>query len=135
MFIEILALIFGGALMGVGVCLIKGKANIKKCQTYSFRLGSCLYVLGLSILASWELDDLIRDRMPDAFKYVSLNTFWAILWAGLGLSFVLDDLKKRGNTESSPKEDVNNEEKSNDSKKEKNTKSTPLLGNNNDESK
>lgn len=112
-FIEILALIFGGALMGVGVYLIKGKAKIKKCHTYSFRLGSCLYILGLSIFASCNFDDHLRDRLPDVFKYVSLNSFWSILWAGLGLSFVLDDLKKRENIDSSSKEDVNQEEKSN----------------------
>ena len=127
----------------------------------SFGFGSFLIFLGFAIFASLDLDDLIKDKSPlfiisffssiydylyefipwlfDALKYVSLNSFWSILWAGLGLSFVLDDLKKRGNTELSPKEDpkedANNEEKSNDSKEEKNTKSTPLLGNNNEERK
>ena len=100
----------GLILMIIGYCLIKGKVKIKK---YSFRLGSCLYVLGLSIFASCNFDDHLRDSLPDAFKYVSLNSFWSILWAGLGLSFVLDDLKKRGNIDSSSKEYVNKEEKSN----------------------
>lgn len=109
MFIEMLALIFGGALMGVGVCLIKCRENIKERFPYSGRVGSCLYILGLSILASWELDDLIRDRLPDAFEYVSLNTFWAILWAGIGLSFVLEDLKKVWNTKPNQKKPEKNE--------------------------
>lgn len=107
MFIEMLALIFGGALMGVGVCLIKCRENIKERFPYSGRVGSCLYILGLSILASWHLDKLIGDRLPDVFKYVSLNSFWSILWAGLGLSFVLDDLKKRWGIDSSHEKATN----------------------------
>lgn len=151
MFLEIFgSVILGCALMLFGLRLIRSSSHtgnpncknvcddLKKSKNFlcsSFGFGSSLIFLGCAIFASWELDDLIRDRLPDVFKYVSLNSFWSILWAGLGLTIILDDLKKRGNTESSPKEDANNEEKSNDSKKEKNTKSTPLLGNKNDESK
>lgn len=116
MFFEIFTISSVGViLMIIGCCLIKDKAKIKKSNTY-FRWGSRLYILGLSIFASCNFDDYLRDSLPDAFKYVSLNSFWSILWAGIGLSFVLDDLKKRGNIDSSSKEDVNKEEKSNNQK-------------------
>lgn len=115
--------------------------DLKKIKNFlcsSFGFGSFLIFLGCAIFASWDLDKIIKEKSSlfiisffssiydylyefipwlfDALKYVSLNSFWSILWAGLGLTIILDDLKNRGNIESppkeAPKEDVNNNDES-----------------------
>ena len=114
--------------------------DLKKIKNFlcsSFGFGSFLIFLGFAIFASWDLDKIIEEKSPlfiisffssiydylyefipwlfDALKYVSLNSFWSILWAGLGLTIVLDDLKKRWGIDSSP-EEATKKEKSNDPK-------------------
>ncbi|MDY6216764.1 hypothetical protein [Actinobacillus porcinus] len=119
--------------------------DLKKIKNFlcsSFGFGSFIIFLGFAIFASWDLDEIIDEIIKDqssffiisffssiydylyefipwlfdALKHVSLNSFWSILWAGLGLTIILDDLKKRGSIDSSPEEDTNKKENLNDQK-------------------
>ena len=64
-----------------------------------------LSLIAIALLASVNFDTCLDNLIPG----ISLNSFYAVLVAGIGLSFVLEDLKKVWNTKPNQEEPEKNE--------------------------
>lgn len=149
-------LVLGIVLMSIGLYLIRGaskksiykhlrgasdkhlREDIEKIESFfstSFGYGSFLYILGLSILASWNVEKFSKENFSflndfyeviyslcpslfDGLLYFSFNTFWSILWAGVGLTFVFEDLRKRWDNASKDSQSEKQQPSSQEPKKE-----------------
>ena len=119
----------------IGEYLREDTEKIMNFFSTQFGWGSFLYILGLSILASWDVEKFSKENFSflndfyeviyslcpslfDGLLYFSFNTFWSILWAGIGLTFVFEDLRKRWDNASKDSQSEKQQPSSQKTKKE-----------------